>query len=287
MASLRAAPLTFQRFSRAPGVRRPCAKRSDARRLWRPGRPRLRMACLVVIGTALVGGCGENGGEEPSAITLPKVETPSAAVCASTSGDAAERSERPPRPGTYTYETTGRRVLIGETRRAFELPRRTQMIVSRARRVGGQSCFSTQRRLEKALGDTGTFVIRGSDIYLRTARFQAGGYIKTFRPNPAIVTLSGSELSWSGEFRGRTSGRYAVEVTGRKTFTVGGKRVRAVGIEARVSYADDIEGWERSTRWVSQDGNLLLAERVTQEREFGLDRLRLSYRARLMSLDPS
>lgn len=162
-----------------------------------------------------------------------------------------------------------------------------EVVVSPARRVGGLACFAMQRRYVKDVADTGVFVMRGSDTYLRSVRFQAGSYIDSVVPNPPMLSMSGSELEWSGEFRGSTAGRYAAEVVDRKTMRVGARSVRVVGIRTRGSYAGNVKGWERSERWFAVDRKVPVAETSTQERTLGLDRLRLTYSARLKSLKPA
>lgn len=176
--------------------------------------------------------------------------------------------------------------MIGGKRRASKLPSRTTIIVTAARRLGNIRCYAIQRRYEADLGDTAIFLMRDSDVYLRSLRFQSGGYIKTLTPSQPLLTLSGTELDWSGVFRGRTSGRYAAEIIGRKRFKVGASTIRAAGVRTRISYGGEIKGWERSTRWIATNGNLLIAENVTQQRKFGLDRVRLSYSSRLKDLQP-
>lgn len=244
-------------------------------------------AVAPIMVLALSGCGGGNDKTSTRALTLQQPERPTAAQCDYGSASAAKPTESPPRAGTYEFKTTGKKVLIGEKRRVFKLPTSSKAVITPARRVGNILCFTTQRKYESDLGDTATFLIRGSDIYLRKLRFQSGGYIKSLSPNPPLLSLSGTELDWSGVFRGRTSGQYAAEVVGRKRIKVGPRKVRAVGIKTRVSYGGDIKGWERSTRWIAVERNMVIAEDVVQERKFGLDRLRLSYRASLESLEPS
>lgn len=244
------------------------------------------MFSLLALLAAAYVGCGGKDEEPTGSITVARPATPSANQCGSAAGSGGGRAEKPPRPGTYDYSARGRRILIGSRRRTFKLPPTMEVVVSPTRRAGALACFALQRRYDKGVADTGVFVIRGSDIYVRSARFQDGSYIKSFTPSPPILSLSGSELDWSGEFRGSTAGRYAAEVIGRKTMKVGSRSVRVVGIQARGSYAGAIKGWERSTRWFALDRNLVVAETSTQQRNLGLDRLRLSYSARLKSLKP-
>lgn len=246
-------------------------------------------ACLILLAFVLFGaGCGGDDPTPPAKpITLAPPTKPVAADCGLTGEGSARNADRPPEPGRYRYRTTGTRALIGEKKRVSDLPQETQMIITEAFSDGAQSCFATQRRFESNLGDTGIFVINGRDTYLRSGRFQAGADITELTPDPPMLAMSGSELEWSGAFQGLTSGRYQVSIVGRKRMRVGGVSVQVVGVKTRVSYSGDIEGFERSTRWISVKDPLVVAEKVQQERAFGLDRMRLRYSSRLISLDPS
>lgn len=262
-------------------------------RIWRCRRaaagirvPGVLFLSFLGLSAVAYAGCGGKDEGPTGSIVVARPATPSRSQCGSTAESGGRRAEKPPRPGTYEYRARGRRILIGDRRRAFKLPPTIEIVVSPMRRVGTLACFALQRRYDKGLADTGVFVIRGSDIYVRSARFQDGSYIKSFTPSPPILSLSGSELNWSGEFRGSTAGRYAAEVVGRKTIKVGSRSVRVVGVQTRGSYAGAIKGWERSIRWFALDRNLVVAETSTQRRTLGLDRLRLTYSARLKSLKP-
>ena len=245
----------------------------------------LGLVFVSVVAFALYG-CGDDEQPEAKEITLPKPDKPTAAQCDSALTATRAPEVRPTSPGTYEYKTKGKRELIGEKRRVKKLPVRTEMIVSPARMVDKVWCYVTQRKYEKDLGDTATILIRGSDIYLHKLRFQSGGYIKKLSPQQPLLMLSGTELDWSGVFRGRTAGRYAAEIIGRKTMKVGSRKVKVVGVESRTSYGGDIEGYERSTRWIAVDRKVVVSENVVQQRKFGLDKLRLSYTANLVSLKP-
>lgn len=240
--------------------------------------------CSVILGAC---GGGSDKQSATKAITVPAPTTPTAAQCGQGSGSPSSDAERPPKPGTYAYTLKGQKTLISDQNRVFQLPAESTVIITPAQQSGDITCFTLQRRFDSDLADTGVFAIRGQDIYLRSVRFQSGGYIKSFTPNPTILSLSGSELSWSGEFRGTTSGRYAAEIIGRKQMKIGSQTVRTVGVQNRGSFGGDIKGWERSTRWFAVGRNIIVAEKSTQQRDFGLDKLRLTYSAQLKSLDPT
>lgn len=249
-------------------------------------RLRVMLATLATI-VLFVAGCGgEDTPSQTATIELEAPRTPTAAQCGLDNSDSQAGKESPPKPGTYDYATTGTRSVIGESEPPTELPSATQLVVTTALEQGAQACFISQHRLEDNLGETGVFVISGEDTFVRSAEFQVGADISEVIPDPPILALSGSELEWSGTFDGATRGRYAASIAGRKTFRIGGERVEAVGVETRTSYAGEIEGVERATRWLDSKTRLIIAEEVLQERTFGLDRLRLKYKSKLKSLTP-
>lgn len=244
------------------------------------------LAAIVLVTLALTA-CG--GGDAPSQtakIELETPKTPTAEQCGLDGGDSKSGKESPPEPGAYDYTTTGTRSVVGESEPPTELPDTTQLIVTPAFQQGAQACFISQHRLEDNLGETGVFVISGDDMFVRSAEFQVGGDISEVTPDPPILALSGSELEWEGTFDGATRGRFAANIAGRKTFRIGGEKIEAVGVETRTSYAGEIEGLERATRWLDPETRLIIAEEVLQERTFGLDRLRLKYESKLKSLKP-
>ncbi|MBI4898493.1 MAG: hypothetical protein HY827_09040 [Actinobacteria bacterium] len=255
----------------------------------RPGlQAALAVAMLAAIAAPALSGCGGDDPAPPAKpIVLKTPSTPTDANCGLTGAGSSRDAEKPPTPGTYHYETTGTRALLGEKDRITKLPRETQMIVTGSISKGAQRCFTTQRRFESNLGDTGVFVINGQDTLLRTGSFQAGADITEIVPDPPMTVLSGSDLEWSGSFDGLTKGRYRAEIVDRKRMRVGGKSVQVVGVKMNVRYSGDVEGFERSTRWVSVKDRLVVAETVEQKRAFGLDSMRLKYSSKLVSLDPS
>lgn len=248
----------------------------------------LAAAVLAAAVASTLAGCGGDKPTPPAKpITLKPPSTPTDADCGLTGEGDPDDSEKPAAPGTYRYKTTGTRALLGERDRITKLPSETQMIVTGAISKGAQRCFTTQRRFESNLGDTGVFVINGHDTLLRSGSFQAGADITEIVPDPPMMVLSGSELEWSGSFDGLTTGRFKAEIVDRKRMRVGGRSVQVVGVKMNVQYGGDVEGFEHSTRWVSVKDRLVVAETVEQKRAFGLDSMRLKYRSTLISLEPS
>lgn len=244
-------------------------------------------ALLILPAAALsLVGCGSQDTPAPKPIALEPPTTPTAADCGLSGKGSRSEAENPPAPGIYTYKLVGVRKVRGDSPRTTKLPQTMGVTVTPAVREGAQSCFVLQRKYETSFGETATIVINGSDYLIRSGEFQTGGEIIDLLPDPPILLFSGDQLDWSGAFRGQTSGRYRAEVIGRKRIRVGGKSVQAVGIDSTVSYSGEIDGQERSIRWVSVNSGLALSESVHQRRAFGLDTLILDYKSKLESLKP-
>lgn len=254
----------------------------------RPSTRRRNGATLIAIGAALwiLSGCG---GETPKAkpIVLPPPTTPTTADCGLTGEGSRRESENPPPAGKYTYDFAGVRQVSGGTNKTTKLPPQMQVLITDAIRDGGQSCFTMQRRYERDFGDTATIVVNGSDFLLRSGLFQTGGEIIDFIPDPPIVLLSGDQTEWSGSFTGTTSGRYKATLIDRKRVRIDGKSIEVAGIQTDVSYSGEIEGTESAERWLAINSGLLISESVKQRRAFGLDTLKLRYKSKLKSLDPT
>lgn len=246
----------------------------------------LPVAVLAMAAALLVIGCGSGDAPKAAAISLQPPDSPTQADCGLTGAGSASEAEAPPEPGIYEYTLKGKRQMVSDTTTTTRLPASMQIIITDSVRQGGQSCFAMQRRYDKALGETGIFVINGSDYYIRSATFQAGGDITEVVPDPSILMLSGDQLEWSGAFSGATSGTYRAEALGRRSVKVGGRAVKAVQIETHVRYSGEIEGRDDATRWVAIDSGVILSEQVSQSRAFGLDTLKLDFKSQLTSLVP-
>lgn len=231
-------------------------------------------------------GGGESSDDDPatrgapsSLVRAPSIPSPRDCAAAQLRTSAPADPTLIARPGRYTYRTAGS-VRSGD-RNPRRLPRRTEYIITDDRRIGAVRCFRVQRRYMPRLADTATFAVRGGDVFLTETRVVAGGQLITIRPEPPVKSLDADDLEWSGSFRGPTRGRYAATVLGRRTFRIGGKRIRSVGVELRYTLDGEIRGSERSRRWFALDDRGVVSERVEQKRRFGLDPVVLDYRARM------
>jgi hypothetical protein len=247
------------------------------------GRLATLAACALALGSCGGGGDGKGAAGERSALELQPPEAPPPGRCSErrlATRRAPDASLRPA-PGRYRYRVNGTRTIAEKKRRTARLGSPMTLTATPATRVGRLVCFRLQRRYTPTLGETATFVVRGSTLYMTELELQAGGQRTTIRPEPPVVALAPSELEWSGAFQGETRGRYSAQVVGRRTFRTGGSTERAVGVEFRLSAAGAVKGQERSVRWFAVERGLVLAERVEQSRRLGLDETKLKYSARL------
>lgn len=240
------------------------------------------VAIATLAAAAALGGCGdddEGGAPAATDAELKPPTKPAAADCATeTLATRAKPDDIVPRPGRYRYETTGTRRVLGSEGSTSRLPRETETIVTPVLEAGSLRCFRVQRRYNRQLGDTGTFVVRGGDLWLTHAASVAGGQLLDLRPNPPIRSVPGDAPAWRGTFRGPTSGRYAGEVLGRREI----RGEPAIGLRLEIVSRGELEGTERSTRWISLERNLVLSETVLQQRKFGLDVAELRFESRLV-----
>ncbi len=234
------------------------------------------------------GGSGPGGGKDPAAIQVPG--RPSAADCgfAAPTGKVSggKKKKSPPAPGVYRYAVAGTQALPGSGVRVKDLPPRGDLYVAPARRHAGLICFTAQRRFSAEVANTSTYVIRGNDVYLVGLRIQALGESHLIHPDPPVLTVSDKGSSWSGRFGGSTAGSYQFSGLGKRTFRVGSRPLRAVGISSVVSYSGAVAGTQRSTTWISLHHEVVVAEAFRSQQRLGVSSLRLHSHSHLLSLDP-
>jgi hypothetical protein len=248
----------------------------------------IAIGIVLVVAIALAG-CGSGSSASSSdagAVLLRGPGTPNqrdCSVAALHTNIAAQ--DLSPAPGTYLYKVKGTRSLSGGTKSVKPLPPVVRVIVTPISRYGKLVCFRMQRRYTAALGDTATFVVRGSDVYLTHLILQSGGEITEIHPTPPVRSLAGSDLNWSGSFSGDTQGQFAGDVVGRRTLPLpGGGKAKAIGIQLRVSFAGQTRGTLNTTQWLSASRNFVLGEKVDLNRSFGLDHEHLQFQSQLQSL---
>lgn len=244
----------------------------------------------------LIAGCGgdsdaDSGSDEGGGALVLKAGTPpSESDCAfddagSVGGAGGDGSIRAPDPGTYRYSTSGTETVPGGEG-AKPLPRETETLVTPAREKEGLTCFGSERTLSERTRIPEVYVLRGEDVYITALGFDTPNLVESFNPRPAVLALSGSQSSWTGGFKGTTSGSYRVEIIGRRTLTIGGTKVKAVGLESTATYQGEATGTRRTVTWLAIDRSLVLQEEGTSTIEVGGGSERLEYRTRLLSMKP-
>jgi hypothetical protein len=260
--------------------------------LLKSSRVLLGKLCIAAV-VLVLAGCGASESEKNDAV-IEKPTRPSVRDCGLThasprmQGKEKRRSsaESPPLPGIYRYAMTGSQAVPGAALRAKDLPAHSELFVTPSRKIGNATCFKVQKRFASDIANTSTYVIRGESIYLVSLLIQALGESQEIRPNPPVLSASNAGSSWSGQFGGATYGSYTFSVLGKRTYRVGARQLRAVGISSSVSYRGAVSGTQVATAWISLDHDVVVAEKVKSRQNFGVSVLGLRSRSHLVSLQP-
>jgi hypothetical protein len=227
---------------------------------------------VVALAIGMTAGCGgsdESSSEPPPStrIELSAGAAPSAEQCgfAELKADATgEPRNSAPQPGVYEYAST----VTPSTKRA------------------GVTCFGSEHRYTDRVRTANVYILRGEDIYIVADGFDTPNFVQTVLPRPAILALSGTQEQWSGTFAGATSGTYSVEIVGRRAFTIGGRKVKTVGLSSRATFKGETEGSQQRETWLAVDRAIVVREKGTSVLRLGGDTERLSYTSTLKSLTP-
>jgi hypothetical protein len=239
---------------------------------------------MAAIAIGVLGGCGGGDSTADDAPATQRIElsaaaAPSQELCGfgELRGPEAKGApgNDPPAAGVYAYATAGK-----------GLPQRTESTVTPSTKQGGITCFGSDHRYTKTTRTADVYLLRGEDIYIVADGFDTPHFVQSVKPRPAILALSGTQQEWRGTFAGATSGTYSVEIVGRRTFTIGGKRVKAVGLSSRATFRGETTGTQRRTTWLATGRALVVRETGSSVLHFGGDVERLSYSDRLLSLEP-
>ena len=247
----------------------------------------------IVAIPLLTAGCGgdSDAKSEPDALVLKAGSPPSVRDCAFEDADSIGRAApgsgriAAPAPGVYLYSTSGTETVPGGER-PEPLPHQTESLVTPSRRANDLTCFGSERRLSDRTRIPEVYVLRGEDVYITALGFDTPNLVQAFNPRPAVLALSGSTSSWNGTFTGSTSGSYRVEIVGRRTFRIGGKSVKAVGLQSDATYTGEATGTRRTETWLAVDQSLVIEEQGTSTVKVGGGTERLKYRVKLLSLTP-
>jgi len=260
--------------------------------LLKSSRVLLGKLCIATVVLVLVG-CGTSGSGKSDAVierpTRPSVGDCGLALSSSWMQGKEKRqssAESPPLPGIYRYAMTGSQAIPGAALRAKDLPTHSELFVTPSRKIGNATCFRVQKRFATDIANTETYVIRGKSIYLVSLLIQALGESQEISPNPPVLSASDAGSSWSGRFGGVTYGSYTFSVLGKRTYRVGARQLRAVGISSSVSYRGAVSGTQVATAWISLDHDVVVAEKVRSRQNFGVSALHLRSRSHLVSLQP-
>jgi hypothetical protein len=252
-------------------------------------RPRvIATACALPLAFSACGDSGSAGAPKSNRLALSASKAPTAAQCGFAGRGSPGRvaaSSRAPAPGSYSYATTARETVPGQggTR---PLPARSDSVITPTRLRGNLVCFGALRRYSSPTRTADVYLRRGDDIYLVALGFDTPSFVLTVLPRPAILALSGSSTTWSGGFTGRTRGSYRVEIVGRRTFKIGNKLVKAVGVRSSAAFRGEADGTQRGVTWLAIARPLVVAESGRSVLRFGGDEERLSFSSRLLSLTP-
>lgn len=255
--------------------------------------PRLCLAWPPALGicAVLLAACGSPAPVANEVAPVPGPAPPTAQICGierSTLASAAKAPRPKPStpPGVYRYRTAGTAHVPGEAVRAGNLPRITDLVAAPSRRFGKLACFRLQNRLAPDLTDTGTYVIRGDELFLVGLRMQALGQVQEVRPDPAIYLSGITGSKWWGKFKGKTSGSYRAISLGERVYRVRRQPLKVVGVRAWMSYRGAVSGKRVMTVWVSTKRRLVVSEKVVARESFGVSDLHLRLRRRLIDLEP-
>jgi len=248
---------------------------------------------LLLGGVALLlAGCGSPGpvanNQSVARPSTPQTEECTLQLQPRTAGRndrSAATDESPPKAGAYLYAVKGTQAIPGQALRVKNLPRRSELVVTPARKIKGGSCFRMQTRVSPDLAITRTYVIHGEDIYLVSLVTAAFGESQEIRPSPPVLSATNSGSKWSGQFGGPTYGAYTFSGLGKRTFRVGHARVRAVGISSSVRYRGALNGSQVATAWIALQKKLIVAERLRSRQEFGATTLKVRSSSHLVSLN--
>lgn len=253
--------------------------------------PHRHALCALGVTALLLVGCGSSG-PTTSPRSIAKPSTPRVEECAferqsrnvKSSVGSTTKTESPPKPGIYSYEMKGTQVVPGQGLRVKNLPNRSELIVTPARKSGSGSCFRAQTRISADLAITRTYVIEGENIFLVSVLTEAFGESQEVKPNPPVLSATSSGSKWSGQFGGPTYGAYRFSGLGKRTFRVDGENIRAVGIASSVTYRGSFRGSQVATTWIALRKKLVVAERLRSRQEFGATTLILHSTSRLTSV---
>jgi hypothetical protein len=264
-----------------------------ARRHVRYGLRELVWPLVLATGAiTLSAGCGGDDdapAAESKRLTLTPGDAPTVEQCGFSELETADSAARrktlePPEAGAYTYRTKGTETASNEGRSGLDPI--NDLVVTRPLKQGDLTCFGFEREFSPTTAVTNVYIQRGEDTYISAIGVATANYVTTIEPRPAILAAAGAGTRWSGQFSGATSGTYEVEIFDRRTISVGGERVEAVGLDSHATYHGETEGSQDARTWLATDHPLILSEQAQLVIKVGSATNRIDYESELTSLDP-
>ncbi|MDP9068370.1 MAG: protein kinase [Actinomycetota bacterium] len=181
-------------------------------------------------------------------------------------GGAARSGERPvshPRPGTYTYEQSGREALCPANEGCIDgadlrgpVQVRTGDVTSTSATDQVSSARVSERFSIASLVDyrPGAALLRETLMTFRTSQ---GGFEVRLRPDPAMELLR-SPLEpnerWDGAWiSAPTPGSYSVEVIDHDRSLISGRRIPTIKLKTIIRWKGDHPGSLEMTSWIDPD----------------------------------
>ena len=191
-----------------------------------------------------------------------------------------------PEEGVYSWSTEGWEEAAGIRR---EFPRESQRIITAS---DGDSYkqhhyFSEEREIWSE------FVTSKKGMHMASQRNRAkfgpvtNDSTITFSP-AMLVGLAHPEVgkSWSGSWKGKTSGTYAARIFDRGTMTVGGESLEVWGYELRLQMKGELEGTVFARIMYAPEHALTVQENYKQDIQSERGRYRAEWSVTLKSTTP-
>jgi hypothetical protein len=238
-------------------------------------------------------GSTENSGSGGGGSSPKNDQTAVAAGTGSHSSSAAKKSSSrgydyptTPEEGVYSWSTEGWEEAAGIRR---EFPRESQRIITAS---DGDSYkqhhyFSEEREIWSV------FVASEKGMHMASQRNRAkfgpvtNDSTITFSP-PMLVGLADPEVgkTWSGSWKGKTSGTYSNRIFDHGTMTVGGESVEVWGYELRLQMRGELEGTVSARIMYSPEHALTVQEHYEQDIQSERGRYRAEWSMTLKSTTP-
>jgi len=193
-----------------------------------------------------------------------------------------------PRPGPYTYSQQGYEEFCTSTCASGPLPARYSTHVSHGRSSRRSIVvIETTRHSDHRTVRTITRHTRSAALVsevVPTFTYRGERHRGTYRPSPRIETLRlplTTGRVWSGDWRGRTSGSYRMEVTGSDRIQAAGRSIRAVRVVMRMDFRGRHDGYSVVTTWVDPTRRVVIASVGSMEIRSAFGRYTTDFDTRL------